>query len=117
MQRLAAAGWLAYAGGAAEEGLRLMRASAELEDGSEKSGVSPGRLIAARELLGDMLLQESRAAEALAEYERSLIRDPNRRTSFRGARDAAERAGQADKARYFATRLTELSVAADPPRR
>ena len=114
---MAAAGWLAYANGAREEGVRLMRAAAELEDGSEKSGVSPGRLIPARELLGDMLLQESRPAEALAEYERSLVRDPNRRRSFRGARDAADRAGQADKFGYFATRLTELSVAADAPRR
>src|SRR5205823_3089579 len=43
---------------------------------SKKHPVSPGRLIAARELLADMLLESGRPGDALAEYEASQVRDP-----------------------------------------
>jgi hypothetical protein len=75
-----------------------MRAAADLEDTSEKAAVSRGRLIPARELLGDMLLESGRPAEALAEYEASQIRDPNRFRGYWGAGQAAEQAGNKDKA-------------------
>mgnify|MGYP003693672619 CR=1 FL=1 len=43
----------------------LMRQAADIEDKSEKNIVTPGRLLPARELLGDMLLELKRPAEAL----------------------------------------------------
>ena len=110
VQRLAAEGWVAYKKGERAEGLRLMRAAAQAEDLSEKSGVSPGRLIPARELLGDMLLDDGKPAEALAEYERSLVRDANRFRSFRGASQAAAKAGNEAQARYYSARLAELAA-------
>src|SRR2546425_2524284 len=85
VQRLGGAAWVAYAQGNREEALTLMRAAADLEDTSEKAAVSPGRLVPARELLGDMLLESGRPGEALAEYERAQGHDPNRYRSLYGA--------------------------------
>ena len=49
-----------------------MRAAAALEDGTEKSAVTPGPLAPARELVGEMLLQMNQPAEALKEFEATL---------------------------------------------
>ena len=54
-----------------------MRSAADIEDASEKDPVSPGRILPARELLGDMLLESGHPQEALAAYKSSLITDPN----------------------------------------
>jgi len=113
VQRLGAAAWIAHAKGDREEAQRLMRASAELEAKSEKSAVSPGRLVPANELLGDMLLEDGKPAEALVAYEQSQVRDPNRYRSLYGAGQAAARSGNRDKARYFYGRLLENAGAGD----
>ena len=54
IQRLAVAGWIASAQGRQDDALKLMRAAADLEDTNEKHIVTPGRIVPARELLGDM---------------------------------------------------------------
>jgi tetratricopeptide (TPR) repeat protein len=113
VQRLGAAAWVAYAQGNRAEALTLMRAAADLEDKSEKAAVSPGRLVPARELLGDMLLESGRPDEALAEYERSQGRDPNRFRSLYGAGEAAAQSDNRDKARYYFSKLTELAGSGD----
>ncbi len=113
VQRLAAAAWVAHAKGDRGEALGLMRASAELEAKSEKSAVSPGRLVPANELLGDMLLEDGKPAEALAAYEQSQVRDPNRYRSLHGAGQAAARSGNRDKARTYYGRLLENASAGD----
>ena len=113
VQRLGAAAWIAHAKGDREEALKLMRASAELEAKSEKSAVSPGRLVPANELLGDMLLEHGRPAEALAAYEQSQVRDPNRWRSLSGAGQAAARSGNRDKARTYYGRLLELGAGSE----
>jgi len=113
VQRLGAAAWTAFARGKHDAALDLMRAAAELEDKSEKSAVSPGRLVPARELLGDMLLERGNTAEALAEYERSQLRDPNRFRSLYGAGQAAAQSGNRDKARYYLSRLLDMAGSGD----
>lgn len=114
VQRGAAEAWIAFAKGERDQGLKLMRAAADIEDKTEKHPVSPGRLIPARELLGDMLLESGRPAEALVEYEASQVRDPKRFRGFWGAGQAAAQAGNKDKARYNFTRLVELAGPGDP---
>ena len=57
VQRLSAAAWTAYAKGHRDEALTLMRSAADMEDKSEKHAVTPGRLVPARELLGELLLE------------------------------------------------------------
>jgi len=85
------------------------RSAADAEDRSEKSAVTPGRLVPARELLGDMLLETGRPAEALAEYERSQLHDPNRYRGLYGAGQAAAQSGSREKARYYYVRLIALA--------
>lgn len=111
VQRLGASAWIAFARGHREAAIDLMRAAADLEDTSEKHGVSPGRLVPARELLGDMLLESGQPAEALAQYERAQVRDPNRFRSLHGAGQAAAQAGRRDRARHHFERLRDM---ADP---
>jgi tetratricopeptide (TPR) repeat protein len=114
VEHLGAKAWIAYAKGERDEALALMRSAADMEDKSEKSALTPGRLVPARELLGEMLLESGRAGEALAEFERSQVRDPNRFRSLYGAGQAAAQSGNRDKARYYYGRLIDMAGAADP---
>jgi hypothetical protein len=115
VQRIAAAAWIAQAKGQPDEALRLMRAAADLEDRSEKHIVTPGRVVPARELLGEMLLAQKQPAAALKEFEQSQGREPNRLRGYAGAAAAAEAAGDRDKARLHYGKLLELTRDADTP--
>ena len=85
IQRRSASAWLALAEGRKDEALAEMRDAAALEDGTEKSAVTPGPLAPARELVGEMLLQMNRPAEALEEFEATLKKEPNRFRALVGA--------------------------------
>jgi tetratricopeptide (TPR) repeat protein len=110
-QRLSVAAWVALAQGKRDEALGLMRSAADMEDASEKDPVSPGRILPARELLGDMLLENERPGEALAAYESSLVSDPKRLRSYNGAAQAALAAGNASKTRDYFSRIVEMTDA------
>ncbi|MBI4639069.1 MAG: hypothetical protein HY731_00135 [Candidatus Tectomicrobia bacterium] len=116
VQRRAAAAWLARAEGKNEEALTLMRSAADLEDSTEKNPVTPGHIMPARELLGDLLLELGQPAQALNEFEASLRRDPNRFNGLYGAARAAEQAGNREKARMFYEKLVALCGKADSER-
>lgn len=114
--RQVAAGWLAHAEGRREESLRLMRAAAELDDSTEKHPVTPGALLPAREQLGELLLELKQPAEALREFEASLVNTPNRFNGLHGAARAAALAGDRRKAEGFYKRLLALARHADTDR-
>jgi hypothetical protein len=116
VQRLAAAGWIAHAQGKAEEGAKLMRAAADLEDRNEKHIVTPGRVLPARELLGEMLLEQKQPAEALKAFEASQVREPNRFRNFAGSAQAAEMMGDKAKAREYYAKLVDLAKKGDGDR-
>src|SRR6266542_3884025 len=103
--RLAGAAWLAYAEGKKDEALTLARSAADLDDRTGKHPVTPGAILPARELLGDLLLEMGRPAEALGEYEASLRSAPNRFNGLYGAARAAELSGEKVKARELYGRL------------
>jgi tetratricopeptide (TPR) repeat protein len=84
-----------------------------MEDKSEKNIVTPGRLLPARELLGDMLLELKRPSEALKEYETAQQREPNRYRGLYGAAQAAAQSGNRDKARQYFTKLVGLASSGD----
>jgi tetratricopeptide (TPR) repeat protein len=113
VQRLAAAAWVVHARGNDDEALALMRAAADMEDKNEKHIVTPGRMLPARELLGDLLLEMQRPRDALAEYEKTFAREPNRYRGYAGAARAAAAAGDAAKARLYYGRLVELAGRGD----
>ena len=116
VQRLGTAAWIAYAKGSREEALTLMRSAADLEDESEKSAVTPGRIIPARELLGEMLLEMKRPAEALQAFETSEKHDPNRFRGVHGAAKAAALAGDQAKAKSYYEKMLALAKNADTER-
>jgi hypothetical protein len=116
IQRRAAAAWLAYAEGQHEQAVTLMRSAADLEDATEKHPVTPGPILPARELLGDLLLELKHPAQALGEFEASLRASPNRFHGLSGAARAAQQAGDAEKARRYYAQLVSLSEHGDTAR-
>jgi hypothetical protein len=76
IQRLEAASWIARAERKDEEAIRLARSAADLEGSTDKHAVTPGSIVPARDLLGDLLLDLQQPGPALVEYEASLARLP-----------------------------------------
>jgi len=116
IQRQAAAAWLTRAAGNDEEAVGLARSAAALESASEKHPVTPGPILPARELLGELLLDLNRPAAALVEFEASIEREPNRFNGLYGAARAAELMGDRERARTFYTKLVALCEQADGER-
>jgi hypothetical protein len=83
IQNLTARAWLDLAEHRDNDAVTRMREAATREDATEKSAVTPGPLAPAHELLGDMLMELKRPAEAKAEYRATLQKEPNRRHALR----------------------------------
>jgi len=97
IQIAASEGWLLLAEGKNGDALTKMTVAADMEDMTEKSPVTPGEVLPARELLGDMLLQMNEPKKALEAYEADLKRHPNRFNGLYGAAAAAEMLHNAGK--------------------
>jgi tetratricopeptide (TPR) repeat protein len=110
------AAWLAHAEGKSDEAVKLMRQAADLDDATGKHPVTPGPILPARELLGDLLLELRRPAEALQEFEAALRDSPNRLNALYGAARAAELAGNREKARSYYMQLVALGERGDGER-
>ena len=114
--RLAASAWVARAEGRTDAAIAQARAAAELEERVGKHPVTPGAVLPARELLGDLLLELERPAEALAAFEAALAEAPDRFNSLAGAARAATQAGQRDTARrYYEKLLQQAGQGSDRP--
>jgi tetratricopeptide (TPR) repeat protein len=116
IQRRAASAWLALAEGDRQKALELMRSAADLEDSTEKHPVTPGSILPAREMLGDLLLETGQPAKALIEFEASLRHAPNRFNSLSGAARAAAASGDRKKAAEYYAQLVKLCERADSAR-
>jgi tetratricopeptide (TPR) repeat protein len=88
--RLQLDGWIRHLEGRPDEGRALLREAVALELATPKHAVTPGPILPASELLGDLLMEQGRAAEALEAYREALARYPGRRNALRGV----ERAGR-----------------------
>ncbi len=108
--------WIALAEKRNELAVQLMRAAAEAEEASDKHPVTPGNVVPSRELLGEMHLALGQPAQALLEFERSLVRDPNRFRGIHGAARAAEASGNAGAAAKYYLKLLAMSAARDAER-
>jgi hypothetical protein len=102
--------------GQTQDCIEGLKQAAQREDATEKHVVTPGPILPARELLADVLLENDRAAEALAEYEAVLAKEPNRFRAIAGAMEAADKAGDAKRARVHADHLLKQAAGADSER-
>jgi tetratricopeptide (TPR) repeat protein len=116
IQRQVAGAWVLYAQGRHDEALQTLRAAADAEDKTEKHVVTPGPLAPARELYGFMLLDRGKADEALAAFETTIGKEPNRFNAIAGAGQASEGLGDKAKARDYYQQLTALARDADSDR-
>lgn len=116
IQHREAAAWLALAEGRQDEAVRLMAEAATLEDATEKHPVTPGPLLPARELYGELLLELQQPAQALREFEASMPKEPHRFNGLYGAARAAEFAGETQKARAYYAQLVTLCAQSDTER-
>ena len=87
-----------------------------MEDATEKHIVTPGHLLPAREMLGDLLLELGQAAQALKEFEASVVKEPNRFRGVYGAARAAEQSGDRTKATTYYKKLIAITDKADSAR-
>lgn len=115
IQRQVAAAWVLHAEGKYDEALKAMSAAADAEDKTEKHAVTPGPLAPARELYGEMLLNRGMAKEALAAFEATKAKEPNRLRGFLGAAQAAEKLGDKDTAKANYEKLIKLTGPSERP--
>ena len=105
IQRETATAWITLAEGKHEEALAQMRSAADHEDKTDKHNVTPGVILPARELLGDMLLELNQPAEAMVEFEATLRTAPNRFNALSGAARSAKLSGDNEKAKTYYAKL------------
>jgi hypothetical protein len=117
IQEFAVRAWAALSAGKKEEALRQMKWAAELEDGTEKSAVTPGPLAPARELLGEMLLELNEPAQALEQFEATLKKEPGRLRALYGAAQAAQLSGSRDTSQRYFREVLKVCGRADKPGR
>ena len=101
IQKIVVKSWLLFAQNEKEKSLETMILAAKLEDATEKNPVTPGTLLPAREMLGDLLLEMNRPKDALIQYELSLKNCPNRLNTLYGAGKSAELLGDLEKAKFY----------------
>ena len=116
IQITAASAWIALAQNDADEALRLMRRTVELEAATDKHPVTPGPLVPPREQLADMLLALDKPSEALAVFEQLQAGEPNRLLAIYGAARAAEALGDKAKSRNYYRQLLTLTEKRDAER-
>ncbi|MEO6838640.1 MAG: hypothetical protein ABI185_09625, partial [Ginsengibacter sp.] len=109
--------WIQFASGDRTVALNLMKLAADMEDSTSKHPVTPGEVLPERELLGDMFLQMNQNQNALQAYEAVLTKCPNRFNSLHGAGEAAEKAGEKQKAIYYYKELSTTTDSANSDRK
>jgi hypothetical protein len=116
IQRETVTAWLTWAEGKKEEALRQMRSAADHEDATDKHSVTPGVILPARELLGEMLIESKQPTQALVAFEATLRTSPNRFNALSGAARAVQLSGDHEKAKSYYARLLAISDHADGDR-
>jgi hypothetical protein len=116
IQRQVAAAWVLHAEGKYDEALKAMSAAADAEDKTEKHVITPGPLAPARELYGSMLLDRNMPKEALAAFDATKAKEPNRLQGYAGAAKAADALGDKTATRNNYQQLVALTSNADTER-
>ncbi len=102
-----------FAGGHRDRAIAGAKSAAALEDGLNYEFGPPDVVKPAHELLGEMLLEAGRPADARKEFEAALARYPGRALSLLGLARAASKAGDAAGAKDTYARLAAIWSRAD----
>ena len=109
IQIKSALAWIEFAKGNNEVALASMIESADMENKTEKHPVTPGEVLPARELLGDLLMAMDQPNEALIAYEISNELSPKRFNGVYGAASAAKTLGDQKEAAMYFEQLLKLA--------
>jgi tetratricopeptide (TPR) repeat protein len=107
--RLELIAWIAQAEGQSDTSVALMREAVALEGSTPKHAVTPGPTLPAAELLGDLLMEQKRPAEAIEYYKSSMELYPRRFNGLLGAARAARALGDEALAHTFYKQLLEVA--------
>jgi hypothetical protein len=113
---LAATGWIAHAEGRNADAITLLHAAADREDGAARRTADTPRILPAREMLADLLLEVDKPGEALVAYETSNAAARNRFLGLYGAARAAELLGDREKATSSYAEVLRLAAGAESER-
>lgn len=116
IQMKAGEAWIQFEWGNKTKALQIMQLAADMEDSTGKHPVTPGEVVPARELLGDMLLQTNQNEKALQAYEAVLTKSPKRFNSLYNAGIAAEKSGNNQKAISYFKQLMNIVDGANTDR-
>jgi len=108
--------WILFKEGKNSEAAELMNLAAGMEDNTQKHPVTPGEVVPARELLGDMLFQMNKYDKALEAYEADLKEHANRFNGLYGAGLAAEKSNSPGKATMYYQQLLSIAHSTDSNR-
>jgi tetratricopeptide (TPR) repeat protein len=104
------AAWIAQQKGEAAKALTLMTSAADLEESMDKHAVTPGAVVPAREMLGQLLLEQELPEQALQAFEAVLKIAPKRFNALYGAATAADAARNDTAADKYFRELIDVSV-------
>jgi tetratricopeptide (TPR) repeat protein len=113
----AAEAWIQFFEGNKEDALTLMTTSAEIEMNTDKQSLTPGEVLPAQELLGDLLIKLDKPSKALEAYQLNLKIRPNRFNSIYGAAIASKQSGNNEKAKMYFEQLLKLAENSNSDRR
>jgi tetratricopeptide (TPR) repeat protein len=109
IQSKASLAWIRLKEGKKDEAITLLKEAVAMEEGTAKHPVTPGEIIPARELLGDLYFEMKDYSSALKEYEADLKRHPNKFNGLYGAAVASEKSGDKVKAEKYFQEVMKLS--------
>lgn len=115
IQIKASEGWIFWKEGNPTAALERMGLAAEMEDKTEKHPVTPGEVLPARELLGDLYMELNQPDKALEAYQADLEKHPNRYNGLNGAALAASKCGQKELADFYAKQLKVVTAPRSQP--
>ena len=101
--------WIEFSKGNSNKAVDYMKLASNLESKTSKAAVTPGEIIPADELLGDLYLALNKPKKALASYKLNLELRPFRFNGIYGAAKAAEKLEDIKLARYYYNQLIELT--------
>lgn len=103
-------GWILLKQGNTAGALERMTLAADMEDKTEKHPVTPGEVLPARELLGDLYLELKDSEQALEAYQADLEKHPNRYNGLNGASQSAALCGKKDLSDYYSKLIATITA-------